>query len=248
MGLAMPRASVVMMCGLPASGKTTTAGQLHSYAGGALIRSCDVYADLGIRLPDWVARTRGFTIDVDEYDRVRDRAYEEIACRLEHRLQSTGLVILDAVYGERREAERGLFALSLARSRSDAGPLPLRRPERGGAAIRPASRTRERPGARSKRPVGLSRHRAPVGGSSRRPVHRRRACADHHGRYVARATDHRRLRALVVGGSPAGGVLEGYRAGLIFCRYRSTASRIVLSASAGPRISPTLTALCSSTL
>ena len=101
MGLATPRSSVVMMCGLPASGKTTTAGHLHSYAGGALIRSCDVYADLGIRLPDWVARTRGFTIDVDEYDRVRDRAYEEIACRLEHRLQSTGLVILDAVYGER---------------------------------------------------------------------------------------------------------------------------------------------------
>jgi len=67
MGLAMPRASVVMMCGLPASGKTTTAGHLHSYAGGALIRSCDVYADLGIRLPDWVARTRGFTIDVHEY-------------------------------------------------------------------------------------------------------------------------------------------------------------------------------------
>ncbi len=237
-----------MMCGFPASGKTTTAGQLHSYAGGALIRSCDVYADLGIRLPDWVARTRGFTIDVDEYDRVRDRAYEEIACRLEHRLQSTGLVILDAVYGER--AKRSAV-YSLCRSHGADLTLvhcPLRRPERGGAAIRPASRTRERPGARSKRPVGLSRHRAPVGESSRRRVHGRWASADHHGRDVARATDHRRLRALVVGGSPASGVLEGYRAGLIFCRYRSTASRIVLSASAGPRISPTLTALCSSTL
>lgn len=101
MGPVMPRASVVMMCGLPASGKTTTAGQLHAHAGGALIRSCDVYADLGIRLPDWVARTRGFTIDVHEYDRVRDRAYEEIARRLENRLRSTDLVILDAVYGER---------------------------------------------------------------------------------------------------------------------------------------------------
>lgn len=90
-----------MMCGLPASGKTTTAGQLHSQAGGVLIRSCDVYADLGIRLSDWVARTSGFTIDVHEYDRVRDQAYEEIGRRLENRLQSTGLVILDAVYGER---------------------------------------------------------------------------------------------------------------------------------------------------
>lgn len=94
-------ASVVMLCGLPASGKTTTAGRLHTYAGGVLIRSCDVYADLGIRLPRWVERTRGFTVNVREYDDVRDRAYEEIARRLETNLHRTGLVILDAVYGER---------------------------------------------------------------------------------------------------------------------------------------------------
>ena len=42
-----PRGSVVMMCGLPASGKTTTAERLHGYAGGVLIRSCDVYKELG---------------------------------------------------------------------------------------------------------------------------------------------------------------------------------------------------------
>jgi len=94
-------ASVVMMCGLPASGKTTTAGRLHAHAGGVLIRSCDVYAELGIRLPDWVERTQGFIVNVHEYDEVRDRAYEEIARRLEWSLDSAGLVILDAVYGER---------------------------------------------------------------------------------------------------------------------------------------------------
>lgn len=30
-------AAVVMLCGLPASGKTTTASRLHGYAGGVLI-------------------------------------------------------------------------------------------------------------------------------------------------------------------------------------------------------------------
>jgi predicted kinase len=110
----MSRPSVVMMCGLPASGKTTTAGQLHSYAGGVLIRSCDVYRDLGIQLPEWIVRTRGFTIDVHEYDQVRDRAYEEIARRLEHHSRSAGLVILDAVYGER--AKRSvIYAICRAR-------------------------------------------------------------------------------------------------------------------------------------
>jgi predicted kinase len=93
--------AVVMMCGLPASGKTTTAGRLHAHSGGVLIRSCDVYADLGIRLPDWVARTAGFTVNVHAYDQVRDRAYAEIAQRLERSLDSARLVILDAVYGER---------------------------------------------------------------------------------------------------------------------------------------------------
>jgi predicted kinase len=94
-------ASVVMLCGLPASGKTTTAGRLHAHAGGVLIRSCDVYADLGIDLPDWVVRTKGFTVNVHEYDVVRDRAYDEIARRLAESLPASELVILDAVYGER---------------------------------------------------------------------------------------------------------------------------------------------------
>ena len=98
-------ASVVMMCGLPAAGKTTTAGRLHAHAGGVLIRSCDVYADLDIRLPYWVERTRGFTVDVHEYDQVRDRAYEEIARRLEGDLHRASVVILDAVYGERAKRD-----------------------------------------------------------------------------------------------------------------------------------------------
>jgi predicted kinase len=106
--------SVGMMCGLPASGKTTTAGRLHAQAGGVLIRSCDVYADLGIRLPYWVERTRGFTVNVHEYDQVRDRAYEEIARRLEGHLHRPGLVILDAVYGERVKRD-AIYAICRAR-------------------------------------------------------------------------------------------------------------------------------------
>ena len=103
-------ASVVMMCGLPASGKTTTARRLHAHAGGVLIRSCDVYADLGINLPDWVVRTQGFTVNVHEYDAVRDRAYDEIARRLVESLSDSELVILDAVYGERSKRS-AIYAL-----------------------------------------------------------------------------------------------------------------------------------------
>jgi len=90
------------MCGLPVSGKTTTAGRLHAVLGGRLIRSCDVYQRLGICLPDWVAKTRGFTEAVDAYEQVRDRAYEEMARLLEESLAAgETLVILDAVHCER---------------------------------------------------------------------------------------------------------------------------------------------------
>jgi predicted kinase len=89
------------MCGLPGSGKTTTAGRLRAVAGGVLIRSCDVYQELGISLPEWVRRTRGFTVDVNEYDRVRDEAYRLMARRLEEGLaRGASPVILDAVHGE----------------------------------------------------------------------------------------------------------------------------------------------------
>lgn len=90
------------MCGLPASGKTTTGERLHAALGGTLIRSCDVYQRLGIRLPDWVERTRGFTEDVGAYERVRDGAYVEMARLLDGALKAGGsLVIVDAVHGER---------------------------------------------------------------------------------------------------------------------------------------------------
>jgi predicted kinase len=104
-----------MMCGLPASGKTTTAGRLHDELGGVLIRSCDVFQALGISLPEWVRRTRGFTLDVDAYDRVRDRAYEEMARRLDAALDGgVRLVVVDAVHGE--PAKRAaVYALCLAR-------------------------------------------------------------------------------------------------------------------------------------
>lgn len=93
---------VIVMCGLPVSGKTSTAARLHAVAGGTLIRSCDVYRSLGIVLPEWVRRTRGFTVDVAAYDAVRDAAYREMGRRLEAALKAAATpVIVDAVHGER---------------------------------------------------------------------------------------------------------------------------------------------------
>lgn len=94
--------TVIVMCGLPVSGKTTTAARLHASATGTLIRSCDVYQSLGIVLPHWVRRTRGFTVNVAAYDLVRDAAYREMGRRLEAAWHGGGpTVILDAVHGER---------------------------------------------------------------------------------------------------------------------------------------------------
>src|SRR2546423_4754875 len=90
-----------MMCGLPASGKTTTAARLHATLGGFLIRSCDVYRDLGISLPEWVRRTDGFTEGVVAYERLRDAAYREMARRLQVGLDSgASPIVVDAVHGE----------------------------------------------------------------------------------------------------------------------------------------------------
>lgn len=95
-----------MLCGLPASGKTTAAARLHAALGGALVRSCDVYRDLGIDLPAWVRRTAGFTRDVAAYERLRDLAYVEMAARLEAQLAAGARpVIVDAVHGERAKRE-----------------------------------------------------------------------------------------------------------------------------------------------
>ena len=97
----MSERAVVIMSGLPASGKTTTAARLHAILGGHLIRSCDVYRDLGISLPSWVRRTRGFTESVEEYTLLRDAAYAEMARRLDAGLATgTTPVIVDAVHGE----------------------------------------------------------------------------------------------------------------------------------------------------
>jgi predicted kinase len=99
--------SVIVMCGLPASGKTSAAARLHAAAGGTLIRSCDVYRSLGIVLPEWVRRTRGFTVDVAAYDAVRDAAYREMARLLEQALATDATpVVVDAVHGERDKRER----------------------------------------------------------------------------------------------------------------------------------------------
>ncbi len=108
-------ATAVLMCGLPASGKTTTAMHLHARLGGVLIRSCDVYKELGIVLPEWVKRTAGFMANVAEYDRVRDNAYGEMARRADMSLASgSPLVIIDAVHGERAKRKR-LFDICSAR-------------------------------------------------------------------------------------------------------------------------------------
>lgn len=96
-----PGALVVLMCGLPAAGKTTTAARLHARLGGVLIRSCDVYQELGIRLADWVQRTRGFTHDVTAYEQARDAAYARMLSLLGcHLTEGAELVIIDAVHGE----------------------------------------------------------------------------------------------------------------------------------------------------
>jgi predicted kinase len=117
---AVAEAGVIVMCGLPASGKTTTAGRLRAALGGLLIRSCDVYADLGISLPEWVRRTKAFTERVDEYARLRDAAYVEMARRLEEGL-TAGLtpIIVDAVHGE-PDKRAGVYAACRA-----GGALPL---------------------------------------------------------------------------------------------------------------------------
>ncbi len=99
--------AVIMTSGLPASGKTTTAIRLHAELGGVLIRSCDIYQELGIVLSEWVERTQRFTVDVAAYDRVRDEAYMQMARRIESSLVAgSPLVIVDAVHGERDKRRR----------------------------------------------------------------------------------------------------------------------------------------------
>src|SRR5688572_27311978 len=94
-------APVVLMSGLPASGKTTVAERLHRALGGVLIRQCDVYARLGIDLRAWVQRTDRFTRGVEAYERERDEAYIAIAHELDAALATADrAVIVDAVYGE----------------------------------------------------------------------------------------------------------------------------------------------------
>jgi predicted kinase len=107
-------AAVIMTCGLPASGKTTTAMRLHTHLGGVLIRSCDIYKELGIVLSEWVSRTQQFTTNVSEYDRVRDEAYAEMARRVTTCLASgSRVVIVDAVHGE-LDKRRKLYEISHA--------------------------------------------------------------------------------------------------------------------------------------
>ena len=104
-------AVVVLLCGLPASGKTTIAARLAAGLDAVLIRSCDVYQRLGISLPGWVIATRGMTQNVEGYERLRDRAYEEMARELRAALaDGARAVVVDAVHGE-RDKRAAVFAL-----------------------------------------------------------------------------------------------------------------------------------------
>lgn len=98
----MTAARVLLMCGLPAAGKTTAAARLHARAGGTLIRSCDVFAALGISVAAWVERTRGFAVGACDYEALRDGAYVEMGRRLEAALEArSGPVLVDAAHVER---------------------------------------------------------------------------------------------------------------------------------------------------
>ncbi len=97
---------VLLMSGLPATGKTTMAERIRARLGGVLIRQCDVYARLGIDLRAWVRRTDGFTRDVGAYERVRDDAYVEMRRALAEACGHTdAAIVIDAVHGERAKRE-----------------------------------------------------------------------------------------------------------------------------------------------
>jgi predicted kinase len=97
----MMKSTLVMMCGLPASGKTTAAGCLFRRFGGVLVRSCDIYQELGIVVSEWVRHTRGFSLHLREYDRVRDEAYLRMEVRVDAALTNgCPWVIVDFAHPE----------------------------------------------------------------------------------------------------------------------------------------------------
>lgn len=111
---------LVMMCGLPASGKTTSAMLLHHKLGGLLIRSCDIYETLGIVVPDWVRRTKGFTVNLSEYDRLRDEAYAQMWLRVDKELAvGTTLIIVDFAHPD-LDKRHTLYTICL-----DRGAVPV---------------------------------------------------------------------------------------------------------------------------
>src|SRR5215470_6201972 len=181
----MRRALVVLMCGLPAAGKTTTAERLHAGLGGVLIRSCDVYQELGISLPDWVQRTRGFTHDVTAYEQARDAAYVRMLSLLECNLTvGAKIVIIDAVHGEPAK-RRAVFRVCAA---FGADPLLVwcRCDDRKETERRIMRRPRSRSGLRGERSLRLRSHRPTLGAAFPRAMRIGRG-ADLHIRHAARS-------------------------------------------------------------
>ena len=140
---------VVLMSGLPASGKTTTALRLHARLGGVLIRQCDVYARLGIDLRAWARRTAGFTRDVDAYERVRDAAYVVMLDELRAALaQGARRVVIDA---GPRGVDRSSSGAAATTRRKSAGASPRARRD-----ARPRGHSRRHRKRFSYRGVGTS--------------------------------------------------------------------------------------------
>src|SRR5262249_30998385 len=143
-------ALVVLMCGLPAAGKTTTAERLHARLGRVLIRSCDVYQELGICLSDWVQRTSAFPHHVTAYEQARDAAYARMLSLLEcHLTEGAQLVIIDAVHGEPAKRRGGFFGFAGLRAGPPPRSGPCGRPE--GTPRRTPPRAGPPPGARPPR-------------------------------------------------------------------------------------------------
>lgn len=89
--------------------------RLHEGLGGVLIRSCDIYEELGIVVSDWIRRTKGFTVNLGEYDRLRDEAYSRMWLRADEEFAAgTPIVIIDFAHPDLKK-RRMLYNICINR-------------------------------------------------------------------------------------------------------------------------------------